>query len=157
MKPIAPITAAAALLAALALPAHAEQVKIGRLQCVVSAGMGMIVASSKNMECRFTSANGRHHERYHGRINKFGLDFGPTGAGTLTWDVFAPTAGRLRHALAGDYAGFGADATVGVGLGANGLVGGSNRQIGLQPISVQTQTGLNVAAGISSMTLLPGA
>jgi hypothetical protein len=148
---------AAALSAALAVPASAEEVKIGRLQCDVAAGLGMIVASSKEMECRYVSVNGRRHELYHGHINKFGLDIGGTDRGTLTWDVFAATAGPSRHALVGDYSGLGANATIGVGLGANELMGGTSRQISLQPLSVQTQNGLNIAAGVASMSLRPGA
>jgi hypothetical protein len=148
---------AAVLTVALTAPAFAEQIKVGELRCEVSAGLGMIIASSKEMECRYTSADGRHHEMYHGKISKFGLDIGGTDRGTLTWEVFAPTKGPLRHALAGDYTGLGANATVGVGLGANALLGGSNREISLQPISVQTQTGLDIAAGVSSMKLRPGA
>ena len=119
------------LAAAAVTPACAEQVKVGRLQCEVAAGLGMIIASSKEMECRFLSANGRHHGMYHGRIKKFGLDIGGTDRGMLVWDVFAPTAGPLRHALAGDYTGLGANATVGVGLGANALLGGSGRAVQL--------------------------
>jgi hypothetical protein len=148
---------AAVAAAAMSVPAMAEEVKVGRLQCDVSAGLGMIIASSKEMECRFLSANGRRHELYHGRINKFGVDIGGTDRGVLVWEVFAPTAGPLRHALAGDYTGFGANATLGVGLGANSLLGGSSRQFSLQPLSVQTQTGLNIAAGVASMSLRPGA
>ena len=149
--------AAAAALALHATPSFArDHVKIGRLQCEVAAGLGMIIASSKEMECRFVSAKG-HSELYHGRIKKFGLDIGGTDRGTLTWDVFAPTDGTLRHALAGDYAGVGASATAGVGIGANAMVGGSERQISLQPLSVQIQTGLDIAAGVASMELRPGA
>jgi len=145
-----------ALAAFAAAPAFAaEQVKVGRLQCEVSAGLGMIIASSKEMECRFQPARGRA-ELYHGRIKRFGLDLGGTDRGVLAWDVVAPAGSRLRHALAGDYSGLGAAATVGVGLGANGLYSGSERQIGLQPVSLQTQTGLNIAAGVASMELRPG-
>jgi hypothetical protein len=150
------LLAAAALAAASATPAFAEQVKVGQLHCEVAAGLGMIIASSKEMECRFTSANG-HHEMYHGRIKKFGIDIGGTDRGTLVWDVFAPTRGPLRHALAGDYTGVGANATIGVGLGANALMGGSSREFSLQPLSVQTQTGLDIAAGVSALELRPGA
>jgi hypothetical protein len=148
---------AAAAAVALSAPAYAEEIKVGRLQCDVSAGLGMIIASSKNMECRFLTADGRHHEMYHGHINKFGLDIGGTDRGVLVWDVFATTKGPLRHALAGDYTGLGANATIGVGLGANSLLGGSVRQFSLQPLSVQTQNGLNIAAGVASMSLQPGA
>ena len=38
-----------------------------------------------------------------------------------------------------------ASATVGVGLGANVLVGGSGNSIALQPVSIEGTTGLNVA------------
>jgi hypothetical protein len=149
--------AAAAVAAAFVTPALAEQVKVGELRCEVAAGLGMIIASSKEMECRYVAADGRHRELYHGRIAKFGLDIGGTDHGVLVWEVFAPTRGSLRHALAGEYTGLGANATIGVGLGANALMGGSNREMSLQPISLQTQTGLNIAAGVSSMTLRPGA
>ena len=150
------IIAAAAVMAAFAAsPAYAERAKVGELRCEVSAGLGMIIASSKDLECRFHSARGGT-EGYHGKINKFGLDLGGTDRGVLVWDVYAPTAGPLHHALAGDYAGVGASATVGVGLGANALVGGSNREFSLQPLSVQAQTGLDIAAGVSSITLRPG-
>ena len=58
-----------------------------------------------------------------------------------------------RGALAGAYAGATASATVGVGAGANVLVGGFNRSITLQPVSIEGNTGLNVAAGIGEITL----
>jgi uncharacterized protein DUF992 len=148
----------AALTAAVAAaqPASAQSnVKIGALRCEVAGGLGLIIASSKDMECRFTSAHG-YTEHYYGTIRKFGLDIGATNAGTLAWDVFAPTAGSHRHALAGDYAGVDASATVGAGLGANALVGGSDRSFALQPLSIQTQTGLALAAGVASLTLRPG-
>ena len=142
-----------ALAAAPALAA--EPVRVGRLQCEVSAGLGMIVASSKAMECRFLPTRGRP-ETYHGFIKRFGLDLGGTDRGLLVWDVVAPAGEKVRHALAGDYTGLGATATVGLGLGANGLYSGSERQIGLQPVSLQTQTGLNIAAGVAEMELRPG-
>ena len=128
---------------------------MGQLRCEVSGGLGLIITSTKDMECRFLSARGGE-EFYHGRIQKFGIDIGGTDRGMLVWDVFASTAGPLHGALAGDYAGVGASATVGVGLGANAMVGGSNREIALQPLSVQTQTGLDLAAGVSSMQLRRG-
>ena len=150
------IFAAAALAASvLASPALAERAKVGELRCEVSGGLGLIITSSKELECRFHSARGGA-EMYHGRINKFGLDLGGTDRGVLVWDVYASTEGPLRHALTGDYSGVGASATVGVGVGANALVGGSNREFSLQPLSVQAQTGLDIAAGVSSITLRPG-
>jgi hypothetical protein len=150
------IVAGIAGLLGFAAPASAqEHVKIGTLRCEVSGGLGLIITSSKELECRYTSANGRH-ERYFGRISKFGLDIGATTAGVMVWDVLASEKGPKRGALAGDYAGVGASATVGAGLGANALVGGSNRSIALQPLSVQTQGGLDLAGGVESLTLRRG-
>lgn len=104
------------------------------------------------MACVFHSARGRR-EYYQGTIRKFGIDIGATAAGVLAWEVFAPTAGRLRGALAGDYVGVDASATIGAGVGANALVGGFDRSITLQPLSIEAQTGLALAAGVASMTL----
>jgi hypothetical protein len=148
--------AATTLALGLALPAFAaERVKVGVLRCEVSAGLGLIIASTKEIECAFTNPRG-DTERYYGKIRKFGLDIGVTNAGVLTWDVFSATEGPRHDALAGDYAGVDASATVGVGLGANALVGGSDRAFALQPLSVQGQTGLALAAGVESLTLRPG-
>ena len=107
------------------------------------------------MQCVFTSARG-HREHYYGTIRKFGLDIGATDKGVLGWDVFAPSSGPERGALAGDYVGVDASATIGAGFGANALVGGSGRSFTLQPLSVQAQTGLALAAGVAELTLRPG-
>jgi hypothetical protein len=132
-----------------------QNVKIGALRCEVSGGLGLIITSSKEMRCVFTSARGRR-EHYYGTIRKFGLDIGATDQGILAWDVFAPSVGPKRGALAGDYAGIDASATIGAGVGANALVGGFGRSFTLQPVSIQTQTGLALAAGVAELTLRAG-
>ena len=132
-----------------------QGVKVGALRCEVSGGLGLIIASSKEMNCLFTSGGGQS-EPYSGTIRKFGLDIGATDKGVLAWDVFAPSEGPKPGALAGDYAGVGASATVGAGVGANALVGGSGRSFTLQPLSIQAQTGLALAAGVAGLTLRPG-
>jgi hypothetical protein len=144
---------AAAIAAVLAVtgPAEAAGVKVGVLTCHVSSGWGFIFGSSKDLRCNF--AGSRFGERYVGAVSKFGVDIGYTSGGVLVWDVFAPTSGYRRGALAGGYAGASASATVGVGAGANVLVGGSGRSIALQPVSIEGNSGLNVAAGIGSITL----
>jgi hypothetical protein len=143
---------AAAAAAAFAVPAHALT-KVGTLDCDISAGMGMIITSQKGVTCTFTPTQGHRPEVYLGTISKFGIDVGATSGGRMVWAVFAPTSARLRGALAGSYAGATAEATVGAGVGANALVGGSDHTITLQPISVQGQTGLNLAVGVSGLTL----
>jgi hypothetical protein len=152
------ISCVAALIAAIASaqPAAAQaNVKIGALRCEVSAGLGLIVASSKEMRCNYRSLHG-FRERYYGTIKKFGLDIGQTNNGVLAWDVLAPTMGPRRGALAGDYIGASASATVGAGVGANALIGGFGKSITLQPLSLETQTGLALAAGVAELTLRAG-
>lgn len=137
---------------AVTMPAVAQQrVKVGTLTCDVSGGIGMIVASQKTMACNFLPSKGGR-EAYVGSISKLGLDVGATTGGRMVWAVYAPTS-RIGGALAGSYAGASAEATVGAGLGANVLVGGSDRTISLQPLSVQGQTGLNLAAGVAGLEL----
>lgn len=127
-------------------------VKIGVLTCDVDGGAGFIIGSSKNADCVFKSGRNGRSEHYRGTIGKLGVDIGVTGQTVLAWAVFAP--GQLkRGALKGSYTGVSAEATVGIGLGANVLIGGFQRGINLQPVSVQAQTGLNVAAGIGSLNL----
>jgi len=127
-------------------------VRVGALNCVVEGGVGLILGSKKGMVCTFKPSNGAKSERYKGSITRVGVDIGVTGKAYMTWAVFAP--GRLkRGSLAGNYGGAGAEATVGVGLGANVLVGGFKKSVALQPLSVQGQTGLNVAAGVAGLKL----
>jgi Protein of unknown function (DUF992) len=151
-------TACAALALAFAMvPAVAQEAgrtRIGTLTCNISPGVGMIVAGQRQLSCIYASARGRAREAYEGTIGTLGLDLGATSGGKMTWAVFAPTTLR-RAALAGTYAGAAAGGTVGAGVGANVLVGGSDRTVALQPVSVQGQRGVNVAAGVSSMELRP--
>ena len=127
-------------------------IKVGLLKCHADRGIGWIIGSSKDVDCVFSPAGGGPREHYTGSIGKLGLDLGITQETVLGWVVFAP--GKLKAgSLKGSYTGAGAEATVGLGLGANALVGGFRKSINLQPISVQAQTGLNVAAGVQSLHL----
>ncbi|MGD0192790.1 MAG: DUF992 domain-containing protein [Rhizomicrobium sp.] len=147
---------AVAVLALTALtsgaPAQADGVKVGVLNCHVSSGWGFIFGSSKDLRCNFSPKKGEA-ERYRGSVSKFGVDIGYTTGGVLIWDVVAPESGIKRGALTGDYAGASASATAGVGVGANVLVGGFDRSVTLQPVSVEGNEGLNIAAGIGAISL----
>jgi Protein of unknown function (DUF992) len=138
--------------ALLVAPPAQAQVRVGVLNCNVSSGFGFVFGSSRSMNCTFSGAGGRS-EHYVGNINRFGVDIGYIRGGVLVWSVLAPTASPAPCALAGDFGGATAQATVGVGAGANVLIGGSNRTISLQPLSIEGTTGLNIAAGIASMSL----
>jgi len=139
----------------LALNAQAvaqERLQAGVLECDVSGGFGLILGSQRTVSCTFTPASPGPIEFYTGTINKFGLDIGATSAGLMEWAVFGPSSG-IVGALAGIYAGAGADASLVTGVGANALVGGSGGIVVLQPISVQGQLGVNIAAGIAELEL----
>jgi hypothetical protein len=147
--------AVSAFAVAVALPApalaQANRTKVGTLTCDVSAGIGLIITSKKNVACMFTPSQPGPREVYTGSITKFGLDLGATTGGEMIWAVYAPRFG----ALAGQYGGASAEATVGAGVGANVLVGGSKRTVTLQPLSVQGQTGVNLAVGVAGLELHP--
>ncbi len=145
--------AALALAGALAAaPAQAQNVQAGTLVCDVSGGVGLIVTSQREIACTFTNSRGEL-EVYTGVIRRFGLDLGATAGAQMVWAVFAPSGPFVRGALAGNYSGASAEATAVVGLGANVLVGGSNRSFALQPLSVQGQAGLNLAVGVADLQL----
>ena len=147
-------TAVAVAGLALASSANAAPhgVRVGELTCNVASGWGFVFGSSKDLHCTYRG-NGRRFEHYTGSISKFGVDVGYTEGGVLVWGVFAPTSDMRKGALAGDYVGASAQATVGVGAGANALIGGLDKSIALQPLSVEGSKGLNVAAGIGSISL----
>jgi hypothetical protein len=124
----------------------------GTLNCDVSGGIGFVVGSQRQVNCLFTPSYPAPPEQYVGTITKVGLDIGATAAGQLVWAVQMTTT-RRRGVLAGSYAGASAEATVGAGLGANVLIGGNDRSVALQPLSIQGQVGLNVAAGVAEIAL----
>ena len=150
---VAALVGAAAVVAAAAVPAdaQAQRVQVGTLACSISAGVGLVVASQRNVSCNFRP-DGGSPEAYTGTITRIGVDVGFTTGGAMVWGVFAGT-NRYAGMLTGTYAGATAEATVAAGLGANVLVGGSNHSVALQPLSVQGQVGLNVAAGVGALEL----
>ena len=144
-----------ALLAPIATANAAPQVQAGVLQCQGGQNVGFVVGSVTQLECVFQSANARRPEPYIATVKRIGLDLGVTEQTQLAWAVSAPSTQLPRGALAGSYGGVGINASVGLGAGGNFLFGGPNNAYALQPMSVQGQTGLNVAAGIAGIELEP--
>jgi Protein of unknown function (DUF992) len=147
------LAASFAAFALLVVPAVAEAgVKIGVLSCRVEGGAGFFIGSAKGVDCMYRPAGGGKPEHYVGSIGKLGIDIGITRDTVMGWVVIAP--GKMRAgSLKGSYNGISAEATAGVGLGANILVGGFRQSINLQPLSLQAQTGLNIAAGVTNLSL----
>jgi Protein of unknown function (DUF992) len=151
MKKILTAALFATVAAFTVAPAEAAGIKVGVLSCKVEGGAGFIIGSSKEVDCLFKGTNGRR-ENYVGTMGKLGIDIGVTTDTRVAWIVFAP--GKMKAgSLRGSYQGASAEATVGIGLGANVLIGGFKKSINLQPVSVQAQTGLNIAGGLGSLNL----
>jgi hypothetical protein len=149
------LIAAVALMAACS-PLSAQPTggaKVGVLTCRTSASLGLLLGSHQKIRCSFRPDGGATTEHYEGHINRLGLDIGIKTGGVMVWGVFAPTHGIHHGALTGKYIGGSGSASFGIGLGANALVGGSHRSIALQPLSVEGQTGINLALGIAGLTL----
>jgi Protein of unknown function (DUF992) len=134
-----------------AAPAGTTGINVGSLSCSVAGGIGFVFGSTKALNCIFTRTDGLG-ERYEGAIKRFGVDIGYTKDAHIVWLVFAP--GNIASgSLAGSYGGVTVQGTVGVGAAANILVGGSNKQISLQPVSVEGSVGLNLAGGVAEISL----
>jgi predicted MFS family arabinose efflux permease len=148
-----------ALVATLAMPAAAQApqswTQVGALSCQVDPNVGFIIVGSQSMRCLFTPNTSQEREAYAGALNTVGLNVGISAGGVLGWAVFAPTAGLPHGALAGEYVGVSGDVGIGLGAGANVLLGGSNRTVALQPISLKGSIASNVVAGVSSLKLRP--
>jgi len=142
------------LLAPIATASAAPPVRAGILQCQGGQNVGFVVGSVTSLECVFQS-EGRRPEPYIAKVQRIGLDLGVTEQTQLSWAVNAPNSRLGRGELAGSYGGVGANASIGIGGGGNFLVGGPANAYALQPLSVQGQTGLNVAAGIADIELQP--
>lgn len=147
---------AAMLVASFATANAQSRLQVGVLECEGGPNVSYVVGSRTELQCTFES-QGRRPEPYIAAINRVGLDLGFTQQTGLAWAVYAPTNRIGRGDLAGHFGGVGANATVGVGIGANVLVGGSHNSFSLQPLSLQGQTGLNATAGVIDVELRPAA
>lgn len=153
------LLATLALAAVLSVPAAAQApqswAQVGSLSCKVNPNIGLVIVGHQPLECLFTPTPTSQGppQSYDGAINTVGLNVGISAGSVLGWAVLAPTTGVPAGALAGDYVGVSGDIGIGVGAGANILLGGSGRTFALQPLSLQGSIALNVVLGVSSLTL----
>jgi hypothetical protein len=151
--------AAFALIAILATPATAQNpggwTQVGMLNCRVNPSIGFIIAGHQSMECVFNQNAPIPPQNYDGALNMVGLNIGISAGGVFAWAVYAPSAGSAAGALAGEYIGASGDIGLGVGVGANVLIGGSGRTIALQPLSLEGSVSINAALGVSALQLRP--
>jgi Protein of unknown function (DUF992) len=151
--------AALALIVMFAAPADAQSppswTQVGMLRCKVDPSIGFIIAGHQSMQCSFTQNAPNPPQAYEGALNMVGLNIGISAGGVFGWAVFAPTVGLPAGALAGEYVGASGDIGLGVGVGANVLVGGSGRTFALQPLSLEGSVAINIALGVSGLKLRP--
>ena len=130
--------------------------QVGMLTCRLNPSIGFIIAGHQSMECQFVPSNNvGPPQAYQGAINTVGIDLGINAGGVLGWAVLAPTVGLPAGALAGEYVGASGDIGLGLGVGANVLIGGSMRTVALQPVSVEGSIAVNIALGVSGLKLRP--
>src|SRR5215469_4928344 len=153
-RPASGTVLVAAVLLSACIPTQAQSTtQTGRLTCRVAPSIGAIIGSRRRISCRYTKRNGDRVENYSGTITRFGLDVGFTAGGIMTWTVLARARGRRRGALAGHYVGVSGEISLGPGVGAKALIGGSRRTTVLQPVSVVGKIGANLALGVAGLTL----
>ena len=153
-RPSVHALAGIALAASCAPAASQSQIQAGILECRGAGSASYVVGSVRPLQCWFQSDRGPRYP-YYGLVQRVGLDLGFTQQSTLGWVVFAPTRRIGPGDLAGNYAGVSAGAAIGIGGSANALIGGSENSLALQPLSLEGQTGLNVAIGVASLELRP--
>jgi hypothetical protein len=154
-SPIALIALVLSLADPARVAAQTSWTQVGMLRCTLAPSVGFIVASQQRMACRFMPSQALPPQDYAGVMTNVGIDIGVTAGGALAWAVLSPTVGPPAGGLAGTYVGASGDASFGVGVGTNVLIGGSARSVALQPISLEGTTGLNLDVGVSSLVLSP--
>jgi len=135
------------------VPSPAGWTQVGVLTCKLNPSIGFIIAGHQSMQCNYAPASSGPPQAYEGAINTVGIDVGVTAGGVLAWTVFAPTQGTATGALAGEYIGASGDIGLGLGAGANVLVGGSGRTFALQPLSLEGSIAVNITLGVSMLKL----
>ena len=142
-----------------AAPASAQAPKswtqVGMLTCKLNPSIGFVIAGHQSMECQYVPSDGTPPQAYQGALNMVGVNIGISAGGVLGWAVLAPTAGIPVGALAGEYVGASGDLGLGLGAGANVLIGGSARTFALQPVSLEGSVAVDVALGVSALKLRP--
>jgi len=151
MRRLAPL-AGAALVLMIAGPAWSKT-QVGMLKCDTSIGIGEILVRKQTMTCVFTHTNGKT-ENYTGKIHQYGVEIGMVKEGHLAWAVFAVSPASGTGLLAGKYGGVDASAAAGIGLGADVLVGGTGEAFSLQPLAVEGEPGIGIAAGVEQVELI---
>ena len=149
------ISGVVALFTVATAEGQTAKVRAGTLTCKGKGSVGLIIGSKERLNCTYAPAGNRPSRQFTGTVTRFGLDIGIKGKSVIVWTVLGSTTALPSESLGGTFVGAAADASLGLGGGAKVLVGGNNKSVVLQPLSVQAQTGVNLAVGISGLKLVP--
>lgn len=133
-------------------------IEVGVLTCEVVPGsrVNLLLRSTADVECRFE--NNGVTEEYQGETGiALGLDLSFRSNEKMMFTVFAASSdiGPGAKALGGKYVGGQVSAAAGLGLGAKALIGGGAKSIGLQPLALETSTGIGIAGGLGFLYIEP--
>lgn len=135
--------------------AQTANIRVGTLTCKGKGRVGMILGSNETLDCTYAPMGNLPKRALIGTVTTVGLDVGVKGESIMIWGVLGSTSSMPSDALRGSFVGAAADASLGLGAGAKVLIGGNNKSIVLQPLSVQGQTGVNFAIGVTGLQLDP--
>lgn len=156
MKSLLKLAALAiAATAAFASTASAQNIRAGTLTCEGKGSIGLLIGSREALNCTYEPARGGPKRAFAGTISSVGISLGFTGPSVMVWGVLASSSEVPSDMLTGRFVGASADASLGIGAGAKILIGGTARSVVLQPLSLKGQVGVNIAAGVTGLTLRP--
>lgn len=138
----------------------AQGLELGRLDCEVvpNSRRNLIISSTALVDCAFRPSSGAA-TYYRGETGiGLGIDLSVKTEDRFSFVVLTGLSmvpDYSRHPLTGKY--YGAEATIslGLGVGAKVLVGGSEKQFSLAPIGGQGTRGTGVSAGAGYLYLEP--
>lgn len=128
--------------------------QIGLLECrtVEGSGFTLLISSTADVKCRF-EATGGVVEKYRGETGvALGIDLHWDRKTKIVYTVFAANYKAGSYQLTGKYLGGGGSATVGVGVGAQALIGGGNKSISLEP-ALSGSKGAGISGGMTYLYL----
>jgi hypothetical protein len=132
-------------------------VKVGVLTCknIPDSNFSLLIHSTTDVEC--TIEHSGIEDKYKGEAGvALGVDLNWNRNETLRYTVFATHgADEPRGFLAGRFTGVKAGASLGMGGGLQVLVGGGKEHITLQPLVLETTTGMSVHGGLGYLYLEP--
>ncbi len=137
--------------------ADSAGIKLGVLKChqVQGSGVNLLIHSTVQVTCLFTSATGERQAIYKGETGiGLGIDLNWNKSETIIFTVFGAT-GNVggSHPLAGKYLGGRASVSVGIGAGVQVMVGAGKNHFTLQPLALESARGFGVAAGLGYLYL----